>query len=103
MLPGRQALRLCVSASPGTGRIWTGMVTVSDVSRIGADEPGLWPLMLRALLLDQRIAGSKIEQIKERLANLKRAEDQPRDSRIYPGMFAPVMIWDGRRVIKPMR
>lgn len=53
---------------------------------------------------DQRIASNKIEQIKDRLANLKRTDDQPRDSRIYPGMYAPVMVWeDGRRVIKPMR
>ena len=37
-------------------------------------------------------------------ANLKRTDDQPRDSRIYPGMYAPAMVWeDGGRVIKPMR
>lgn len=51
-----------------------------------------------------RIAGSKVEQIKRRLADLKRTEPTPADSRIYPGYFAPVMIWEGgQRVIKPMR
>lgn len=53
---------------------------------------------------DQRIAGNKIEQIKGRLASLKQPEAKPADSRIYPGMYAPVMVWeDGKRVIKPMR
>lgn len=53
---------------------------------------------------DQRIATTKIEQLKERLANLKRNEDRPDDHRIFPGMYAPVMVWEqGKRVIKPMR
>ncbi|SKA14665.1 SOS response-associated peptidase family protein [Novilysobacter spongiicola] len=55
-------------------------------------------------LEEQRIAGNKIEQMKGRLRNLQRVDDQPSDSRIYPGMYAPVMVWeDGKRVVKPMR
>lgn len=51
-----------------------------------------------------RIAGNKIEQIKGRLSDLKRSEPKDSDSRIYPGYYAPVMVWeDGRRVVKPMR
>lgn len=53
---------------------------------------------------DERISTNKIQQIKGRLANLKREEGKPSDSRIYPGMYAPVMVWEnGNRVVKPMR
>ncbi|KGM54195.1 hypothetical protein N799_09960 [Lysobacter arseniciresistens ZS79] len=53
---------------------------------------------------DQRIAGTKVDQLKARLARLKQAEPAPADSRIYPGMYAPVMVWkDGQRVVRPMR
>jgi len=53
---------------------------------------------------DQRIATAKIEQALARLADLQRVEPKERDSRIFPGHFCPVMVWeDGRRVVKPMR
>lgn len=38
------------------------------------------------------------------LEDLKSTEIKPRDSRIFPGWYAPVMVWEnGRRVVKPMR
>ncbi len=53
---------------------------------------------------EQRIAGNKIEQIKGWLGDLKRQEAKPKDSRIYPGSYALVMVVeDGKRLIKPMR
>lgn len=53
---------------------------------------------------DQRIAGDKVEAGLQRLAALKRIEAQPADSRIFPGMYAPVMVLEGgRRVLRPMR
>ena len=53
---------------------------------------------------DERIATSKVEKGLATLADLHRTQPAPRDSRIYPGYYAPVMVWeDGRRVIKPMR
>jgi putative SOS response-associated peptidase YedK len=53
---------------------------------------------------DVRIATSKIEAIKEKLADLSRAEVLDRDARIFPGVYAPVLVWEnGQRVIKPMR
>jgi putative SOS response-associated peptidase YedK len=53
---------------------------------------------------DQRIAGDKIEAAVRRLDDLKRSELLPRDSRIFPGMYAPVMVSEGgRRVLRPMR
>ena len=53
---------------------------------------------------DQRIASEKIRLLMGRHADLKRTELLDRDSRIFPGSYVPVMIWeDGKRVIKPMR
>ncbi|WP_273455030.1 SOS response-associated peptidase family protein [Nevskia ramosa] len=52
----------------------------------------------------QRIAGNKVEQALSRLADLKRAEAKPKDSRIFPRWYAPVLVVeDGRRIVKPMR
>jgi putative SOS response-associated peptidase YedK len=51
-----------------------------------------------------RIATNKIAAAREKLSDLARAEPLDRDGRIFPGVYAPVMVWeDGRRVIKPMR
>lgn len=53
---------------------------------------------------DQRIATNKVESALERLADLKRSEPLPKDSRIFPGMYAPVMVLEGgKRVLRPMR
>lgn len=53
---------------------------------------------------DQRIATDKIERLKVWIADLNRTEPKERDSRIYPGVYSPVMVMEnGRRVLKPMR
>ena len=53
---------------------------------------------------DARIATNKIAIAREKLSDLKRIEPLPRDERIFPGVYAPVMVMEnGRRVIKPMR
>lgn len=53
---------------------------------------------------DQRIAKKKIARLETKLADLDRIDLTPGDSRIFPGYYVPVMIWeDGRRVVKPMR
>jgi putative SOS response-associated peptidase YedK len=58
----------------------------------------------RKALDDQRIATDKVYQLKGRLSDLKRTELLDRDSRIFPGYYLPVMVWEGgQRVIKPMR
>jgi putative SOS response-associated peptidase YedK len=52
----------------------------------------------------QRIATDKIEALLVRLADLRRTTPEARDSRIFPGVYAPVMVLEnGRRVVKPMR
>lgn len=53
---------------------------------------------------DIRIGGNAVANAKRRLETLKRTVMLPEDSRIYPGIYCPVMVWeDGQRVVKPMR
>lgn len=53
---------------------------------------------------DVRIAGNKIERARARLADLQRVETKERDSRIFPGVYAPVIVSEGGKLaIKPMR
>ena len=53
---------------------------------------------------DQRIATDKIGKAQRGLADLRRTDLVDRDSRIYPGQYAPVMIEkDGQRIVVPMR
>ncbi|RNF86264.1 SOS response-associated peptidase family protein [Montanilutibacter psychrotolerans] len=53
---------------------------------------------------DLRIATDKIAKGLAKLEDILRPELQPRDSRIFPGWYAPVMISEqGRHVVKPMR
>lgn len=53
---------------------------------------------------DQRIAAGKIPWLKRKLTGPRRSESKPRGARIFPGVHAPVMVWEyGKRVTKPMR
>lgn len=55
-------------------------------------------------LEDQRIAGDKVSKLMRDIDDLKRTDHKPRDSRFFPGNYAPVIVWeDGQRIIKPMR
>lgn len=58
----------------------------------------------KAATESKRIATDKVEWTLGKLADLRRTEAAPEDSRIFPGWYAPVMVMEGgRRVIKPMR
>ena len=53
---------------------------------------------------EQRIANNKVAWNLKRIADLKRQELEPNDSRIFPFWYAPVIVMDGEElVIKPMR
>lgn len=53
---------------------------------------------------DVRIGGNKVAQARKRMDILKRTEMLPEDSRIYPGVYCPVLVVEnGLRVVKPMR
>lgn len=52
----------------------------------------------------QRISTNKIEWALSKLSDLRRTDLKDSDARIFPGYYAPVMIWeDGKRVVRPMR
>ena len=52
----------------------------------------------------KRIATDKISKAMTKLSDLQRKELKPRDSRIFPGVYAPVMTMDaGELVVMPMR
>ena len=72
--------------------------------RLADAERALETKTTKAAVESQRIATDKVKQLLGRLADLKRTEPKDRDARIFPGTYAPVMIWeDGKRVVKPMR
>ncbi|MDK2657576.1 hypothetical protein [Cupriavidus consociatus] len=53
---------------------------------------------------DQRIATDKIQRAQRNLADLHRSELLPRDSRVFPGYYAPVLVVrDGQLTVIPMR
>lgn len=72
--------------------------------RLADAERALQTKTTKAATESQRIAGEKIDATMRRLADLRRTEARDSDSRIFPGTYAPVMVWEeGQRVIKPMR
>ncbi len=53
---------------------------------------------------DVRIAGNKIESLAAKLSDLRRVETLPRDNRIFPMVYAGVIIErDGQKLLTPMR
>ena len=53
---------------------------------------------------DRRIATDKVAQLRARLNDLRRTTPAEGHARIYPGVYAPVLVGEGgRRVLKPMR
>ena len=72
--------------------------------RLADAERTLQTKSTKKALDDQRIATNKIDWAKSKLADLRRTTPEDRDRRIFPGVYAPVMVLEhGRRVIKPMR
>jgi putative SOS response-associated peptidase YedK len=58
----------------------------------------------KTVLDSLRIAPSKISKARLDLEDLRRTDLLDRDSRIFPGVYAPVMVVrDGQRVVLPMR
>jgi putative SOS response-associated peptidase YedK len=73
-------------------------------ARLVAAERTLLTKTTKAATESKRIATDKIDATLGRLEDITRKESEPRDSRIFPGYFAPVLIVEnGQRVVKPMR
>ncbi|MFM0551921.1 SOS response-associated peptidase family protein [Paraburkholderia sediminicola] len=72
--------------------------------RLADAERTLLTKVTKAATESQRIATDKIAWTRGKLDDIQRTEPKPRDSRIFPGHYAPVMVMDnGRLVVKPMR
>jgi hypothetical protein len=73
-------------------------------TRLADAERTLQSKVTKAATESMRIATAKIEASLRRLEDINRAEPEPRDSRIFPGTYAPVLVMEnGRYVVKPMR
>ena len=58
----------------------------------------------KAATESKRIATDKISKAMTKLSDLQRKDVKPRDSRIFPGVYAPVMVMvDDELVVMPMR
>lgn len=72
--------------------------------RLADAERSLQTKVTKAASESQRIATDKIAWSLGKLEDIQRSELKPRDSRIFPGHYAPVMVMEnGQRVVKPMR
>lgn len=73
-------------------------------TRLAAAERKLQAKLTKAASEDARIATNKIDAAVRGLDDLRRRELLERDSRIFPGWYAPVLIeLDGKRLVVPMR
>ena len=73
-------------------------------SRLADAERLLQTKVTKAATESKRIASDKIDWTLGRLDDLRRTTPEARDSRIFPGHYAPVLVVEnGQRVIKPMR
>ncbi|MFM0508529.1 SOS response-associated peptidase family protein [Paraburkholderia sp. RL17-373-BIF-A] len=72
--------------------------------RLADAERSLQTKVTKAATESQRIATDKIAWTRGKLDDMQRTEPKPKDSRIFPGHYAPVMVMEnGRLVVKPMR
>src|SRR4249919_1567768 len=65
-----------------------------QAKRLADAERTLQTKTTKKALEDQRISTNKIAGAKAKLADLKRTEPKPQDSRIFPGWYVPVMVWE---------
>lgn len=73
-------------------------------ARLAAAEKKLAVKITKAASEDVRIAADKINAAARGLEDLRRQNLEERDSRIFPGWYAPVLIeLEGKRAVVPMR
>ena len=72
--------------------------------RLTDAERSLQKKTTKKALEDQRVSKDKVEHALAKIADIKRAESKKSDSRIYPGIYAPVIVSEnGQRAIERMR
>lgn len=72
--------------------------------RLADAERTLLTKQTKTALESRRIATTKIDKLRQDLSDLRRTEPLERDSRIFPLVYAPVMVVQaGKKVVLPMR
>ncbi|CAB3975413.1 hypothetical protein BCO9919_06787 [Burkholderia cenocepacia] len=97
-----------LSAAIAAYRTWRSSKLEADIfeqrARLAVAEKKLDVRVTKKASEDVRIATDKIEAGLRGLDDLRRQDLQERDSRIFPGWYAPVLIeLDGKRLVVPMR
>lgn len=73
-------------------------------TRLTDAERKLEAKVTKAATESRRIATDKIEAALRRIEDINRTESESRDSRIFPGWYAPVLMMEnGKYVVRPMR
>jgi putative SOS response-associated peptidase YedK len=73
-------------------------------ARLAEAERSLLTKVTKGASESKRIATDKIEWSLGRLDDIRRTTPQPRDSRIFPAHYAPILVVEnGQLVVKPMR
>lgn len=102
--PEEQAIKGYIDAYKADRTMALEQELFTQRKRLVEAERKLETKQTKAALDSQRIATSKISKARLDLEDLRRTEPLPRDSRIFPGVYAPVMVVrDGQRVVLPMR
>lgn len=101
---GEREIRAAIDAFTETEQTRLEQELFNQRKRLADAERVLASKTTKAASESKRIATDKIDRAMGRLADLRRTEPKSRDSRIFPGYYAPVMVMEaGRLVIKPMR
>lgn len=75
-----------------------------QTDRLAAAKQRLATTLTKIAASEHRISGNKIEQIKRKIADLKRGNLEARDSRMFPGYYCPMLVSEGGKlVVRPMR
>lgn len=102
--PDEQEIKRLIDAYKGSRAMALEQELFTQRKRLADAERTLQTKQTKSALESQRIATSKISKARLDLDDLRRTELLDRDSRIFPGVYAPVMVVrDGKKVILPMR
>ena len=102
--PEEVEIKNLIDAFNGEQATKLGQDLFEQRKRLVDAERKLQQTQTKTALESQRIATSKIARAKDNLADLRRTEVKARDSRIFPLVYAPVMVvQDGKKVVLPMR
>lgn len=101
---GFELARLVAEADREQASAWGDQLDAQTTRLMKAQAVLAGPKPTKKATDDVRIASNKIEAARRNIDDLGRREPLDRDSRIYPGHYAPVMIeQDGQRIVVPMR